>query len=201
MPKKRPSLTPAVEKVIVAYVRAGGYPHVAAEAAGIPREVFDDWLRKGEAGRPLKYKQFVEALHQAEAQARLNAEVAALKDKPMDWLRAGPGKETAAKPGWSALAKPRRRREGNTAADALRRASASPRPAASAGAAPGSPRRRRRLAQRVARGRREDLVQGQESICVNVRAAHAAQRSKRGQPAYSAALRAQARTNLEMEVR
>ena len=50
---------------------------------------------------------FAEEVRQAEAQARLGAEVAALKDKPMDWLKAGPGKETAAKPGWSALAKPR----------------------------------------------------------------------------------------------
>ncbi len=92
--------------MIVAYVRAGGYPHVAAEAAGVPQELFEEWLRKGEAGRPLKYKQFVEALRQAEAQARLAAEAKALKEKPMDWLKAGPGKETAARPGWSALAKP-----------------------------------------------------------------------------------------------
>ena len=107
MSHKIPPLTAEVEKTIVAYVRAGGYPQVAAEAAGISRETFEEWLRRGEAGRPLKYKQFVEKLRQAEAQARLNAEVAALKDKPMDWLKAGPGKETAAKPGWSALAKPR----------------------------------------------------------------------------------------------
>jgi hypothetical protein len=108
MPTKRPSLTPEVEKTILAYVRAGGYAHVAAEAAGIPREVFEEWMRKGEAKRPIKlYRPFAEAVRQAEAQARLNAEVAALKNKPIDWLRAGPGKETAAKPGWSALAKPR----------------------------------------------------------------------------------------------
>ncbi|HVS33986.1 MAG TPA: hypothetical protein VMS17_00265 [Gemmataceae bacterium] len=107
MSPKIPPLTAEVEKTITAYVRAGGYPHIAAEAAGIPLDVFDEWLRKGEAGRPLKYKRFVEKLRQAEAQARLNAEVAAFKDKPMDWLKAGPGKETPAKPGWSALAKPR----------------------------------------------------------------------------------------------
>jgi hypothetical protein len=106
MSAKHPPLTAEVEKTILAYVRAGGYPHIAAEAAGISREVFEAWLRKGEAGRPLKYKQFVEKLRQAEAQARLAAETKALTDKPMDWLKAGPGKETAAKPGWSALAKP-----------------------------------------------------------------------------------------------
>ena len=78
MAQKRPLLTAAVETTILAYVRAGGFAHVAAEA-----------------------------VRQAEAQARLSAEVAALKGKPVDWLKAGPGKETAAKPGWSALAKPR----------------------------------------------------------------------------------------------
>jgi hypothetical protein len=107
MSRKVPPLTAEVEKTITAYVRAGGYPHIAAEAAGISREVFEEWLHRGEAGRPAKYRRFVEKLRQAEAQARLNAEVAAFKDKPMDWLKAGPGKETAAKPGWSALAKPR----------------------------------------------------------------------------------------------
>ena len=107
MPAKHPLLTPAVEKMIAAYVRAGGYPHIAAEAAGVPRKVFQEWLRKGEAERPLKkYKGFVERLRQAEAQARLAAEAKALKEKPMDWLKAGPGKETPARPGWSALAKP-----------------------------------------------------------------------------------------------
>jgi hypothetical protein len=107
MPAKSPPLTPEVEQKILAYVRAGGYAHVAAVAAGIPREVFEEWMRKGEAKRPTqKYKPFAEAVRQAEATARLNAEVAALKDKPMDWLKAGPGKETTAKPGWSALVKP-----------------------------------------------------------------------------------------------
>ncbi len=107
-PQTPPAPTPDVEKMIVAYVRAGGFVHVAAEAAGVSRDLFDEWMRKGEGERPVKkYRQFAEAVRQAEAQARLGAEVAALKDKPMDWLKAGPGKETAARPGWSALAKPR----------------------------------------------------------------------------------------------
>ena len=52
MAAKHPPPTPEVEATIVAYVRAGGYLHVAVEAAGVPREVFEEWLRKGEAGRP-----------------------------------------------------------------------------------------------------------------------------------------------------
>ncbi len=107
MAQKRPLLTPEIEAKILAYVRAGGFAHVAAEAAGLTREVFEEWMRKGESKRAIpKYRLFAEAVRQAEAQARLGAEVAALKGKPVDWLKAGPGKETAAKPGWSALAKP-----------------------------------------------------------------------------------------------
>jgi hypothetical protein len=108
MAQKRPLLTAAVETTILAYVRAGGFAHVAAEAAGVAREIFEEWMRKGESKRPVaRYRLFAEAVRQAEAQARLGAEVAALKSKPVDWLKAGLGKETAAKPGWSALAKPR----------------------------------------------------------------------------------------------
>jgi hypothetical protein len=108
MAKRCPLPTPEAEEIIAAYVRAGGYPHIAAEAAGVPRDVFEEWLRKAEGKRPRKeYKRFAEALRRAEAQARLKAEAEALKDKPMDWLKSGPGKETTAEPGWSALAKPR----------------------------------------------------------------------------------------------
>lgn len=112
MAQKRPLLTPEIEAKIIAYVRAGGFAHVAAEAAGVSREVFDEWMRKGESKRAnKKYRLFAEAVRQAEATARLGAEVAALKAKPVDWLKAGPGKETAARPGWSALAKPSGGRE------------------------------------------------------------------------------------------
>ncbi len=108
MAQKRPLLTAAVETTILAYDRDGAIAHVAAEAAGVAREIFEEWMLRSESKRPVaRYRLFAEAVRQAEAQARLGAEVAALKGKPVDWLKAGPGKETAAKPGWSALAKPR----------------------------------------------------------------------------------------------
>ena len=108
MAQKRPLLTEWIESTILAYVRAGGFAHVAVEAAGVPRELFEEWMRLGEKPRPVgKYRLFAHAVRQAEAQARLGAEVAALKGKPVDWLKAGPGKETDDKPGRSALAKPR----------------------------------------------------------------------------------------------
>ena len=155
MPTKRPVPTPEIEKMILAYVRAGGFTHVAAEAAGVPRDLFDAWMRKGEGKRPPKvYRLFAVAVRQAEAQARLGAEVAALKDKPMDWLKAGPGKETAARPGWSALAKPRRRRQADDAADGPRRTGVPPHPVVGAGGVSGGAGGRGQGADRLARRER-----------------------------------------------
>jgi hypothetical protein len=108
MARSRYALTPAVSQLIVSYVRAGGYPQVAAEAAGVPREVFAVWLRRGTdpGGRSL-YRDLLRDVVQAHAQARLKAEVAALEDRPLDWLKFGPGKETHDAPGWTGLARPR----------------------------------------------------------------------------------------------
>jgi hypothetical protein len=106
MAGKRHLLTATLQASICAYIRAGGFPHVAAEAAGLPREVFERWLRKGQEGKGgPKYRHFFEAVQQAQAQARLGAEVAALNDKPMDWLKSGPGKATA-DAGWTSAARP-----------------------------------------------------------------------------------------------
>jgi len=81
---------------------SGGYPHVAAEAAGVPREVFDAWLRRARVRRPKKkYRLFFEAILQARAQVRLAAEAKALLKDPFGWLKCGPGKETPDAPGWT----------------------------------------------------------------------------------------------------
>lgn len=104
----RHTLTPTLQETIVAYVRAGGFPNVAAEAAGVPGEVFADWLRQGEKPRARAvYRDLVEAVRQATAQARLNAEVSVCSTKPLDWLRCGPGKPMGSeRPGWTTAAKP-----------------------------------------------------------------------------------------------
>ena len=99
-------LTPELQGRIVAFVRAGGYPHVAAEAAGVPRRVFDRWLKRGgrrKARQP--YRGFAAAVREAAAQARLRAEVAVFDKRPLDWLKCGPGKEAPRRPGWSAAPK------------------------------------------------------------------------------------------------
>jgi hypothetical protein len=106
MARQSPRLTPAVQQAITAYIRAGGFPHVAAEAAGVPRAVFQRWLRRGqEAGARRAYRQFAAAVRQALAQARLGAEIAVLKNRPLDWLKCGPGREAPGSPGWTGTVK------------------------------------------------------------------------------------------------
>jgi hypothetical protein len=108
MARSRHQLTPALQEQIVAFIRAGGYPHVAAEAAGLPREVFARWRARGRrSDAPPAYREFERAICEAEAQARLQAELTIRGDKPLDWLKAGPGKDRADNPGWTNPGKPR----------------------------------------------------------------------------------------------
>jgi hypothetical protein len=43
---------------------------------------------------------------QAHGQARLRAEIQALNDEPLSWLKFGPGKETKEREGWSGMPRP-----------------------------------------------------------------------------------------------
>jgi hypothetical protein len=85
------------EWLILASIRAGGYPHVAAQAYGVSSERFNRWTRRGRTARHIR---------EAAARARLKAEMESFEADPRFWLRHGPGKETRQAPGWSALAKP-----------------------------------------------------------------------------------------------
>jgi hypothetical protein len=59
-------------------------------------------MRRGQAARASAvYRNFADAVRQAVAQARLSAEIAVHKARPLDWLRSGPGKETPTAPGWT----------------------------------------------------------------------------------------------------
>src|SRR5437899_2895291 len=85
--------------------------------AGIPRNPFTEWLeygKKSAKGRYKKYRLFLEAIHQAVAQARLTAEIKAHDESPLDWLKQGPGKEKPASPGWSTPVKPSVNHTNNT---------------------------------------------------------------------------------------
>ncbi len=96
-----------VQRTIAAYVRAGAYPAVAAEAAGVPAAVFRAWMERG-AGRRARaaYRAFRAAVIEASAQARVTAELACFTDDPKTWLTKGPGRETAETPGWSGVVRP-----------------------------------------------------------------------------------------------
>ncbi len=106
-------LTPDIQRSIAAFVTAGGFPHVAAEAIGIPAAVYHRWMERGNPmNRPRAWKPHAlytplwQAVMQARAQARLTAEVQALRQEAVKWLMQGPGKETPDSPGWSQMVRP-----------------------------------------------------------------------------------------------
>ncbi len=107
MSQTRFRLTPGLREQIISSIRAGGYPHVAAEAWGVPKDVLEDWLKRGndtDAREP--YRSFAREIRQAFAQARLCAEMAVYKEEPKIWLMHGPGRECEDQPGWSVSVKP-----------------------------------------------------------------------------------------------
>jgi hypothetical protein len=100
-------LTAELQRTICAFIRAGTFLHVAAEAAGVPAEVFAGWLERGtRPGAREPYRSFVAQVRQAAAQARASAEMGILREKPETWLRNGPGRERPARPGWTTTAQP-----------------------------------------------------------------------------------------------
>jgi hypothetical protein len=102
-----PKLTDAIERTITAYIRAGAYPTVAAEAAGIASETFSHWMALGAKKRgPRRYRAFHAAVRAAAAQARVAAELAVFTNDPRTWLTKGPGRETQETPGWSGVVRP-----------------------------------------------------------------------------------------------
>src|SRR5262249_52469674 len=87
-------------------IKAGAFEHVAVESLGIPWELYQRWLKRGEG--PKAQEPFLalhRAVRQAKAHARLMAEVQMRTDNPKVWLTQGPGKETDALPGWTAPVK------------------------------------------------------------------------------------------------
>ncbi len=99
---RSPQPTPALVRAIVAFIRAGSFPQVAAEAAGLSVEQFDAWMEQGSrAGAPAVFRRFRTAIRKAQAEARITVEVELRKSKPLDWLRCGPGKPGDLGDGWT----------------------------------------------------------------------------------------------------
>jgi hypothetical protein len=108
MARSRLRLTAQVQNEMCAFIRQGSFPEIAAEAAGVPRAVFRAWLARGESPRaPAKWRAFAVEVRKATAQARILAEMEAVKKNPLAWLKHGPGRETADMVGWTLPARPR----------------------------------------------------------------------------------------------
>jgi hypothetical protein len=102
MPRRALPFDPLLADRVLSYIQSGGYPLVAAEAAGVPRETFLQWVQGGEKKRAREpYRGFARAVRQAVAHGRLLAELAVHDKDPKYWLSHGPGRETAHNPGWT----------------------------------------------------------------------------------------------------
>src|SRR5713226_9643262 len=77
---------PLLADRVLSYVRSGGYPLVAAEAAGVTGEVVLQWLDWGEKKKAREpYRSFARGVRQAAAQGRLVAELAVHEKDPKYW--------------------------------------------------------------------------------------------------------------------
>jgi len=88
----RPTLlTPQLSKRICSYILAGSYEYVAAQACGIDRMTFMEWMRRGQDRdrRPTskRYADFANAVWHAAANARASAEIAVKAADPYKFLR------------------------------------------------------------------------------------------------------------------
>jgi hypothetical protein len=107
MAKRTFPFDPLLAERVLSYIQSGGYPLVAAEAAGVPGEVFLQWLHWGKSkGAREPYLGFARGVRQAVAHGRLVAELAVYAKDPKYWLTHGPGKETAHSPGWTGEVRP-----------------------------------------------------------------------------------------------
>jgi hypothetical protein len=102
-----PKLTDELARGILAGIRAGGFPHVAAAAYGVELALWERWLRRGRRKHAREpYRSFVRKVEEAQGQARLRAEIAVLEKDIRAWLKHGPGRDRPGRPGWAAVVRP-----------------------------------------------------------------------------------------------
>jgi hypothetical protein len=89
-------LTPGVYENIMANIRKGCYPHLSAEAAGIPTGTFYRWGTRGKEDFKNMvdsyYSRFYLDVRKAIAQCRVAIEQTVAVIDPKKWLERGPGK-------------------------------------------------------------------------------------------------------------
>jgi hypothetical protein len=100
------ALTPEIQETIIAFIRAGAFDYVAAQAAGISPRTFHDYMARGEGRNPTRrptarLRAFAQAVRRAQAEARVAAETRVFQERPHWWLthtaRTLPGQD-----GWTA---------------------------------------------------------------------------------------------------
>ena len=94
------SLTPEVQEKIIAAIRGGNYRNVAAAAAGVHRNRFAEWERRGESGEE-PYASFACALQKAEAEAEI-ALIAEVREGGEGWQSRAWVAERRWAPRWAA---------------------------------------------------------------------------------------------------
>src|SRR3954449_11155033 len=100
-------LNRGLQEQIVAAIRAGAFPHVAAQAFGVSRRTFEKWRRLGRCNEgDAEFFSFASAVSEAIAQARLRAEMEVFTEQPRIWLQHGPGRDASDCAGWTVAIKP-----------------------------------------------------------------------------------------------
>ncbi len=97
---RKTRLTTEIIEAIADGVRRGAFPYIAAQAAGIPKSTFYGWMARGENGRK-PFSELRDKVRTAEAEARSDAEARVYREKPLEWLRLGPGRTQPDEPGWT----------------------------------------------------------------------------------------------------
>ena len=95
---RKSKLTPEVQAEIVSSIQVGVYAKTAAAAAGINETTYYEWLQRGrearENGRASKYRDFLEEIETADAQAEkqhfnmIVRQAAGSRTSPGDWKAA-----------------------------------------------------------------------------------------------------------------
>lgn len=84
-PKGSDRLTPQIQTRIVEALRAGNYIETASAYAGISKQTLYNWLRKGARASSGKYKEFSDAVIQAEAEADVRDVATIAQHSKLNW--------------------------------------------------------------------------------------------------------------------
>jgi transposase len=85
--KAKTKLTPEVQEKILLHLRVGAYVETAAVCAGISKDTFYDWMKKGARGQK-PYVAFAEAVHKAVAESESRDLATILKASTKYWVAA-----------------------------------------------------------------------------------------------------------------